>query len=154
MPLRLQKLAGNRLKYLATTHTAAYYPDDFGQEIFDTLNGYYKYMWYGFFRDAGGGAGEDASGYDFMAEGDRGQFIYVSPQPNSNLPPGPITLQSAPFHFPTKARPLRIPSNTLYPGKTSSNLPNCRFRRRCLPPSWCRAIYFIPSRHIPPSLYP
>ncbi len=51
---------------------AAYYPDEFGQQIYQELNGYYKYMWYGFFR------GED--GYDFQAEGDRGQFIYVSPQ--------------------------------------------------------------------------
>jgi len=70
-----------------SNHTAAFYPDDFGQEIFDTLNGYYKYMWYGFFRDQngrdeGGGAGEEASGYDFTAEGDRGQFIYVSPHKN------------------------------------------------------------------------
>jgi CubicO group peptidase (beta-lactamase class C family) len=48
-----------------------YYPDDFGQLIFNELDGYYKYMWYGFFR------GEE--GYDFMAEGDRGQFIFVSP---------------------------------------------------------------------------
>ena len=53
-------------------HNASYYPDEFGQTIYDHLNGYYKYMWYGFFR------GED--GYDFMAEGDRGQFIYVSPE--------------------------------------------------------------------------
>ena len=52
-------------------HTASYYPDDFGQMIYRDLGGYYKYMWYGFFRDE-----ED---YDFMAEGDRGQFIYVSP---------------------------------------------------------------------------
>jgi CubicO group peptidase (beta-lactamase class C family) len=51
---------------------AAYYPDDFGQLIFKELDGYYKYMWYGFFR------GEE--GYDFMAEGDRGQFIFVSPE--------------------------------------------------------------------------
>jgi CubicO group peptidase (beta-lactamase class C family) len=52
-------------------HAASYYPDDFGQLIYRDLEGYYKYMWYGFFR------GEE--GYDFMAEGDRGQFIYVSP---------------------------------------------------------------------------
>jgi CubicO group peptidase (beta-lactamase class C family) len=53
-------------------HTASYYPDDFGQLLYRDLDGYYKYMWYGFFR------GEE--GYDFMAEGDRGQFIYVAPE--------------------------------------------------------------------------
>lgn len=36
--------------------------------------GYYKYMWWGFMR-------EDGS-YDFMAEGDKGQFIYISPDKN------------------------------------------------------------------------
>ena len=56
------------------THEAAYYPDAMGQAIFDDLNGYYKYMWYGFFRGEGG--------YDFAAEGDHGQFIYVSPAKN------------------------------------------------------------------------
>jgi CubicO group peptidase (beta-lactamase class C family) len=53
-------------------HDASYYPDEFGQLIYGDLNGYYKYMWYGFFR------GQD--GYDFQAEGDHGQFIYVAPQ--------------------------------------------------------------------------
>ncbi len=53
-------------------HNASYYPDEFGQAIYRDLDGYYKYMWYGFFR------GEE--GYDFMAEGDRGQFIYVAPE--------------------------------------------------------------------------
>ena len=53
-------------------HMASYYPDDFGQMIYRDLVGYYKFMWYGFFR------GEE--GYDFMAEGDRGQFIYVAPE--------------------------------------------------------------------------
>jgi len=57
-----------------STHDASYYPDDFGQLIYDNLDGYYKYMWYGYFR------GED--GYDFAAEGDRGQFIYVAPHKN------------------------------------------------------------------------
>ena len=52
-------------------HQATYYPDDFGQMLFSELDGYYKYMWYGFFR------GEE--GFDFMAEGDRGQFIFVAP---------------------------------------------------------------------------
>lgn len=36
--------------------------------------GYYKYMWWGMVH-------EDGS-YDFTAEGDKGQFIYVSPQKN------------------------------------------------------------------------
>lgn len=53
---------------------AEYYPDAMGQTIFDDLNGYYKYMWYGFFR------GQDS--YDFAAEGDHGQFIYASPAKN------------------------------------------------------------------------
>jgi CubicO group peptidase (beta-lactamase class C family) len=52
-------------------HRSAYYPDSFGQSLYDTLEGYYKYMWYGYFR------GED--GRDFVAEGDKGQLIYVSP---------------------------------------------------------------------------
>jgi len=36
--------------------------------------GYYKYMWWGMVRDDGT--------YDFTAEGDKGQFIYVSPGNN------------------------------------------------------------------------
>ena len=36
--------------------------------------GYYKYMWWGMAREGGA--------YDFTAEGDKGQFIYVSPQKN------------------------------------------------------------------------
>jgi len=56
------------------TQRSDYYPDEMGQTIFNDLNGYYKYMWYGFFR------GEDS--YDFAAEGDHGQFIYVSPAKN------------------------------------------------------------------------
>ena len=55
-------------------HRDAYYPDDFGQSIYNKLGGYYKYMWYGYFR------GED--GYDFAGEGDHGQFIYISPFKN------------------------------------------------------------------------
>lgn len=51
-----------------------YYPDEMGQIIYGTLNGHYKYMWYGYARD-----GDD---YDFAAEGDHGQFIYVSPHNN------------------------------------------------------------------------
>ena len=55
-------------------HSDAYYPDEFGQNIYNNLGGYYKYMWYGYFR------GED--GYDFVGEGDHGQFIYISPFKN------------------------------------------------------------------------
>jgi CubicO group peptidase (beta-lactamase class C family) len=53
---------------------AAYYPDEFGQMIFDALDGYYKYMWYGFMRTG--------NGPDFTAAGDRGQYIYLSPSKN------------------------------------------------------------------------
>ena len=48
-----------------------YYANEMGQVLKNDLQGYYKYMWWGFFQ-------EDGS-YDFAAEGDRGQFIYVSP---------------------------------------------------------------------------
>src|SRR6266498_2063023 len=47
---------------------ATYYPDN---EFFRAMNGYYKYMWWGMRR------GEND--YDFMARGDHGQYIYVSP---------------------------------------------------------------------------
>lgn len=57
-----------------TLNNDAYYSNEFGQGIYNNGQGYYKYMWYGFFR-------EDGS-YDFTAEGDRGQLIYVSPQKN------------------------------------------------------------------------
>jgi CubicO group peptidase (beta-lactamase class C family) len=53
---------------------STYYPDEMGQVIFDTLQGYYKYMWYGYARD-----GDE---YDIAAEGDHGQYIYVSPYKN------------------------------------------------------------------------
>ena len=53
------------------TQNPDYYPDDYGQSIFDQGQGYYKYMWYGYFREDGG--------FDFAARGDRGQTIYVSP---------------------------------------------------------------------------
>ena len=46
-----------------------YYYDDF---IFADGQGYYKYLWWGIQRDA--------ENYDFMALGNHGQFIYVSPQ--------------------------------------------------------------------------
>jgi len=54
-----------------STHRSEYYPDQFGQEIYASGNGWYKYMWYGALRDDGS--------YDFAAQGDRGQVIYVSP---------------------------------------------------------------------------
>jgi len=53
------------------TLTDPYYASEMGQIIKNDLNGYYKYMWYGFFQ--GDGA------FDFAAVGDHGQFIYVSP---------------------------------------------------------------------------
>ena len=48
-----------------------YYPDDF---IFANGQGYYKYMWWGVQRDEGN--------YDFMALGNKGQIIYISPHKN------------------------------------------------------------------------
>ena len=45
-----------------------YYYDDF---IFENGQGYYKYMWWGIQRDI--------NSYDFMALGNHGQFIYISP---------------------------------------------------------------------------
>jgi CubicO group peptidase (beta-lactamase class C family) len=51
-----------------------YYKDEFGQYILNDRNGYYKYMWYGMFREEGHP--------DISAEGDRGQYIFVSPQSN------------------------------------------------------------------------
>jgi CubicO group peptidase (beta-lactamase class C family) len=49
----------------------AYYPDSF---IFGDGDGYYKYMWWGMNRGEGD--------YDFIAEGNHGQTIYVSPGKN------------------------------------------------------------------------
>jgi len=48
-----------------------YYYNDF---IFSGGQGYYKYMWWGIQRDE--------QTYDFMALGNHGQFIYISPQKN------------------------------------------------------------------------
>lgn len=53
------------------TDRTDYYPDQFGQQIYDSGRGWYKYMWYGVANDDGS--------YDFAAEGDHGQVIYVSP---------------------------------------------------------------------------
>jgi CubicO group peptidase (beta-lactamase class C family) len=54
-----------------STQNAEYYSHSFGAAVYDDGGGYYKYMWYGRLRD-----GAPA---DFFAEGDHGQFIYVSP---------------------------------------------------------------------------
>ncbi|MDH5521741.1 MAG: beta-lactamase family protein [Acidimicrobiia bacterium] len=48
-----------------------HYRDDFGRWIHQDGNGWYGYFWYGRARD-----GSDP---DFFAEGDHGQFVYVSP---------------------------------------------------------------------------
>ena len=53
------------------TDRSDYYPDEFGQQIYDSGRGWYKYWWYGAARDDGT--------YDFAAMGDHGQYIYVSP---------------------------------------------------------------------------
>jgi len=50
---------------------ANYYYDDF---IFANRQGYYKYMWWGIQYDA--------HTYDFIALGNKGQYIYISPQKN------------------------------------------------------------------------
>lgn len=47
------------------------YRDAFGRSVYGGGTGYYALMWYGLLR-----AGSDP---DFAAEGDHGQFIYVSP---------------------------------------------------------------------------
>jgi CubicO group peptidase (beta-lactamase class C family) len=51
----------------------ANYPDYYNEWVKAMPGqGYYKYMWWGMAREGGS--------YDFTAEGDKGQFIYVSPQ--------------------------------------------------------------------------
>lgn len=57
-----------------STETDNYYSTDFGNALYRTLNGYYKYMWYGYYREGGLP--------DFAAEGDHGQYIYISPEAN------------------------------------------------------------------------
>jgi CubicO group peptidase (beta-lactamase class C family) len=49
---------------------------DYYSDWYDLLpgEGHYKYMWYSLVRDE--------NSYDFAAEGDKGQFIYVSPMKN------------------------------------------------------------------------
>ena len=50
---------------------AQYYPNEFP---FANGQGYYKYMWWGLQRDD--------QNYDFIALGNHGQYIYISPQRN------------------------------------------------------------------------
>lgn len=51
---------------------AAYYPDEFGQGLFNAASGgYYKYMWYGLHREG--------VANDFFASGAEGQYLYISP---------------------------------------------------------------------------
>jgi CubicO group peptidase (beta-lactamase class C family) len=59
--------------------TRPYFPQDqteYYEPFFASLPGraYYGYMWWGFARPDGT--------YDFAAEGDKGEFIYVSPSRN------------------------------------------------------------------------
>ncbi len=54
-----------------STQSSDYYSHSFGPYVYDDGNGYYKYMWYGLVRDG--------AAADFAAEGDHGQYIYVSP---------------------------------------------------------------------------
>lgn len=58
------------MPFLPENYTAYYSPS------LETLPGqaYYNYMWWGFALPDGD--------YDFSAEGDKGQYIYVSPQNN------------------------------------------------------------------------
>lgn len=50
---------------------AGYYPEWFASRPGEA---YYQYFWWGMARDE--------RSYDFMAHGDKGQFIYVSPHKN------------------------------------------------------------------------
>ena len=59
--------------------TGPYFPEDYAAYYpawFATVpgKGYYAHMWWGYDRGSGS--------YDFAAEGDKGQFIYVSPAKN------------------------------------------------------------------------
>ncbi len=55
----------------AATHRAEYYPSDWGQVFYSDGGGFYGHFVYGSLR-------ENATP-DIFAEGDRGQYIYVSP---------------------------------------------------------------------------
>jgi CubicO group peptidase (beta-lactamase class C family) len=54
-----------------STHNSDYYSHSFGPFVYGVGTGYYKYMWYGKLRH-----NQPA---DVIAEGDKGQIIYVSP---------------------------------------------------------------------------
>ena len=54
-----------------SSHSAGYYERSFGPAVYRDGSGYYGYFWYGYLRD-------DAPA-DVAAEGDHGQFIYISP---------------------------------------------------------------------------
>lgn len=62
-------IAESTQPYLPTDY-ADYYPEDWFSGLPE--QGYYGYMWWGIAIDPGS--------YDFVAAGDRGQFIYVSPR--------------------------------------------------------------------------
>ena len=49
------------------------YYSEYDDYIFSDGNGFYKYFWWGIQRD---------NGYDYLAEGNLGQFIYISPSKN------------------------------------------------------------------------
>jgi CubicO group peptidase (beta-lactamase class C family) len=51
--------------------------------------GYYRYMWWGMAREEGG--------HDFAAGGDKGQFIYVSPDKELVIVRNGIDYGSLPF---------------------------------------------------------
>lgn len=72
---------------LIPTDYSAYYP-----EWFSDLpgRGYYAYMWWGMARKEGG--------YDFSAEGDKGQFIYISPSKGLVIVRNGIDYGSLPFN--------------------------------------------------------
>lgn len=53
----------------ASLDNGSYYPDE---SIFKSGRGYYGYLWWGLRREE--------SNYDFVAQGNHGQFIYISPQ--------------------------------------------------------------------------
>ena len=62
-------VADSTQPYLPSDYSA-YYPADWFSGL--PGQGYYQYMWWG--------SAEEPGSYDFMAAGDRGQFIFVSPR--------------------------------------------------------------------------
>lgn len=92
---------------------ASYYETSFGPEIFNAANGgYYKYMWYGLTREDGAD--------DFFAAGNKGQFIYVSPQANLIIVRNGVTYGAGLgefdwveifYHFSTQILDDRLTSN-------------------------------------------